>query len=284
VKRASLLRQLRPSSSALPPVPWRNRAKAGTVNGTLMMSTEIRSLGLVVLAALLLLSLALLSNPAGAAKRKPREKLYSISLTTTVHAASTESVEGATPPFGCKGPSTETFRYSASGHTSPAPKKVPLSKHGRFRYFDFPGQLKGLSVSLTEDATNSWEYDPNVPFGPDDPSVCVVPPTHTVGHCQIDPEQRGFELFPNPGDGGKFTLIYEAPPIILECPPVNYAHPSGFFYPILTSLRLSSVLALRRHDSVRAEGRVSRPLIGRLTGGPIGTETVGYAIKITRAR
>jgi hypothetical protein len=238
-----------------------------------------------VLAALLLLSPALLSHPAGAAKHKPREKLYSFSLTTTVQAASTESSEGVTPPDGCKGGrSTETFRYSASGHTSPAPKKVPMIKHGRFRYFDFPGQLKGLSASLTEDVTNSWVFDPTVPFGPDDPSVCVVQPTHAVGHCQINPEQEGFDLFPLPGDGGKFTLTYEAPVIILDCPPVNYTHPAGFFYPILTSLRLSSVLALRRHDSVRAEGRVSRPLTSRLTGGPIGTETVGYAIKVTRGR
>ena len=252
---------------------------------SLMTSTEIRSRGLVgVLAALLLLSLGLLSNPAGAAKHTPPEKLYSISLTTTVQAASTESLEGPTPPSGCKGRNTETFRYSASGHTSPAPKKVPLTKHGRFRYFDFPGQLTGLRASLTEDVTGGWEFDPTVPFGPDDPSVCVFHPTHTVGDCQINPEQEGFDLFPLPGDGGRFTLTYEAPVIILECPPVNYTKPAGFFYPILTSLRLSSVLALRKHRSVSAKGSVSRPLTSGLTGGTIGTETVGYAIKITRNR
>jgi hypothetical protein len=250
-----------------------------------MTSTDIRPRGLVsILAALPLLFLALLSHPAGAAKPKPREKLYSISLTATVQAATIESREGATPPSGCKGRNTETFRYSASGHTSPAPKKVPLRKHGRFRYFDFPGQLTGLSVSLTEDVTPGWEFDPTVPFGPDDPSVCVFPPTHTVGHCQTNPEQEGFDLFPLPGDGGRFTLTYEAPPIILECPPVDYSTPGGFFYPILTSLRLGSVLALRRHHSVRAAGSVSRPLTSRLTGGRIGTETVGYAVKVTRAR
>ena len=53
---------------------WRIRAEASTVTGTLMTSTQIRSRGLVgVLAALLLLSLALLSHPAGAAKRKAPE-------------------------------------------------------------------------------------------------------------------------------------------------------------------------------------------------------------------
>jgi hypothetical protein len=35
---------------------------------------------------------------------------------------------------------------------------------------------------------------------------------------------------------------------------------------------------------VRATGSVSRPLTSRLTGGRIGTETVGYAVKVTRAR
>jgi hypothetical protein len=233
--------------------------------------------------ALLLLSLSLLSNPAGAAKRKPRENLYSISLTTTVQAASTESLEGATPPFGCKGRNTETFRYSASGHTSPAPTKVPLSKHGRFRYFDFPGQLTGLSATLTEDVTPGWEFDPTLPFAPD-PSVCVFQPTHTVGHCQINPEQEGFDLFPLPGDGGRFTLTYESPRIITDCPPVDYTTPGDFFDSILTSLRLSSVLALRRHDSVRATGSISRTLTSSLTGGPIGKETFGYAVKITRVR
>ena len=252
----------------------------------LMTSTEIRSRGLVgVLAALLLLSLALLSHPAGAAKRKPREKLYSISLTATVQAATTESLEGATPPFGCKGQSTETFRYSASGHTSPTPKKVPLRKHGRFRYFYFPGQLTGLSASLTEDVTASWEFDPTVPFGPEDPSVCVFQPTHTVGHCQINPEQDGFELFPWPGNGGRFTLAYQATRAIFDCPSVNYySVPGDFFDSIPTSLRVRAVLALRRHHSVRAKGRVSRPLTGSVAGGPIGTETVGYAVKITRVR
>lgn len=188
-----------------------------------------------------------------------------------------------TPPFGCKGQSTETFHYSASGHTSPAPKKVPMSKHGSFRYFDFPGRLTGLSVSLTEDVTTTWEFDPTVPFA-DDPSVCEFQPTHTVGNCQINSEQNGFDLFPLPGDGGRFTLTYEATAIILDCPPVNYSTPGHFFDSILTSLRLSSVLALRRHHSVRAKGRVSRPLTSSLSGDPIGTETIGYALKITRVR
>ncbi len=265
-------------------VPWRNRAEASTVNGTLMTSTEIRSRGLVgVLAALLLLSLALLSHPAGAAKRKPREKLYSISLTATVEAATTESREGARPPYGCKGRSTETFRYSDSGHTSPAPKNVPLIKHGRFRYFDFPGQLTGLSASLTEDVTGSWEFDPTLPFAPD-PSVCVFQPTHTVSQCQFDRQQDGFELFPLPGDGGRFTLTYEAPRSMIECPSLSYySVPSDFFDSILTSLRLNSVLALHRHHSAGANGRVSRPLTS-LAGGPIGTETVSYAVEIKRVR
>lgn len=161
---------------------------------------------------------------------------------------------------------------------------MPLRKHGAFRYFDFPGQLTGLSASLTEDVAASWEFDPTLPFGPDDPSVCAFQPTHTVGDCQFNPEQDGFDLFPLPGDGGRFTLTYEAARIILDCPPVDYSTPSGFFDPILTSLRLSSVLALRRHRSVRAAGSVTRPLTGSTTAGTIGTETVGYAVKITRAR
>ena len=249
-----------------------------------MTSTEIRPRVLVgVLAALLLFSLALLSHPAAGAQRKPREKLYSISLTATVQAATTESLEGGTPPYGCKGQSTETFRYSASGHTGPAPRKVPLTKHGRFRYFDFPGQLTGLSASLTEDVTASWEFDPTLPFAPD-PSVCVFQPTHTVVHCRVNPEQDGFDLFPLPGDGGRFTLTYEATRAIFECPSVNYPVPGDFFASILTPLRLSSVLALRRHHSVDAKGRVSRPLTGSLSRRPIGTETVGYAVRITRSR
>jgi hypothetical protein len=237
-----------------------------------------------VLAALLLLSLALLSHPAGGAQRKSREKLYSISLTATVQAATTESLKGATPPFGCKGQSTETYRYSASGHTSPTPKNVPLSKHGRFRYFDFPGQLTGLSATLTEDVSASWEFDPTVPFAPD-PSVCAFQPTHTVVHCKVNPEQDGFDLFPLPGDGGRFTLTYEAPRAIFDCPSVSfYPVPGDFFASILTPLRLNSVLALRRHNSVGAKGHVSRPLTGSLSNTPIGTETVGYAVRITRSR
>jgi hypothetical protein len=253
----------------------------------LMTSTEIRSRGLVgVLAGLLVLSLALLSQPAGAAKKKPPEKLYSISLTTTTQASSSESREGATPPFGCKGRNIETFSYSASGHSDPTANKVPLRKHGRFRYFDFPGHLTGVSASLTEDVTPRWEFDPTVPFGPEDPSVCVFQqPTHTVGHCRINPEQDGFGLFPLPSDGGRFTLTYEANAIVLDCPPVvEYATPGGLFTPILTTLRLGPVLALRKHKSVRASGSVSRPLIGSLTPNQIGTETVGYAVKVTRVR
>jgi len=163
---------------------------------------------------------------------------------------------------------------------------VPLRKHGAFRYFDFPGQLTGLSASLTEDVAASWEFDPTLPFGPDDPSVCAFQPTHTVGDCQFNPEQDGFDLFPLPGDGGRFTLTYEAGRIILDCPPINYSVPGDFFHSILTSLRLSSVLALRRHDSVGAKGHVSRPLTSLITAGSgtIGTETVGYAVKVTRGR
>ena len=159
---------------------------------------------------------------------------------------------------------------------------MPLSKHGRFRYFDFPGQLTGLSANLTEDVTANWEFDPTLPFAPD-PSVCLFQPTHTVGHCQFNPEQDGFDLFPLPGDGGRSTLTYEAIGIIRDCPPVNYSVPP-IFDPRPTSLRLSSVLALRRHHSVRATGSVSRPLAGSATGRPIGTETIGYAVKVTRSR
>jgi hypothetical protein len=238
-----------------------------------------------VLAALLLLSLALVSHPAGGAQRKSREKLYSISLTATVQAATTEIQDGGTPPFGCKGKSAETYRYSASGHTSPAPENVPLSKHGRFRYFDFPGQLTGLSATLTEDTTASWEFDPTVPFGPSDPSACAFQPTHTVVHCRVNPEHDGFDLFPLPGDGGRFTLTYEATRAIFDCPSVNfYPVPGDFFASILTPLRLNSVLALRRHHSVGARGHVSRPLTGSLSSAPIGTETVDYAVRVTRSR
>lgn len=250
-----------------------------------MTSKEMRSRGVVaVLAALLFLSLAIaLSQPAGASKRKPREKLYSISLATTVQAATTESGGGSTPPYGCKGESTETFRYSASGHSSPTPKKVPLTKYGHFRYFDFPGELVGVSASLTEDITGTLELDPTLPYGPEDPSECVFKPTHTVGKCEINPEQEGFQLFPLPGDGGRFTLTYEASNIIHECPPINYPLP-GFFESILTSLRLNSVLALQKHRSVHATGSVSRQLPGRLRDESIGTETVGYTVKVTRVR
>ena len=108
---------------------------------------------------------------------------------------------------------------------------MPLSKHGRFRYFDFPGQLTGLSATLTEDVTPSWEFDPTQPFAPD-PSVCVFQPTHTVVHCQVNPEHDGFDLFPLPGDGGRFTLTYEATRTILDCPPVNFTR-----FPATSSLR-----------------------------------------------
>jgi hypothetical protein len=250
-----------------------------------MRFTEIRTAGLAgVLAALLLLSLALLSHPADAAKRKPRGKLYSISLTTTVKAASTESLEGPTPPSGCKGRNTETFRYFASAHISPAPKRMPLLKHGRFRYFVYPGQQRtGLKASLTEDVTASWEVDPTA-FGAEDPSACAFQPTHTVGDCRSKPVQDGFELFPEPGNGGRFTLGYDAAANYLECPPVNYSVPDGFFGATLISLKVGSVLALRRDHSVRAAGSVSRPLTSSLSGDRIGTETLRYAVKITRRR
>jgi hypothetical protein len=252
-----------------------------------MASKETGPRALVgVLAALLLLSIGLFSPSAGAAKRKPRTERYSISLTTSVQAASTETREGATPPFGCKGRNIETFSYSASGHSGPTANRVPLRKHGPFRYFDFPGQLTGVSASLTEDITPRWEFDPTVPFGPEDPSVCAFPgPTHTVGHCKINPEQDGFNLLPFPGDGGRFTLTYEASAIVLDCPPVvEYPLPGGFFSPIVTSLHVGSVLALRKHKSVSASGSVSRPLTGALTPDTIGKETVGYTLKVTRVR
>jgi hypothetical protein len=111
----------------------------------------------------------------------------------------------------------------------------------------------------------------------------VFQPIHTVGQCELNPEQEGFQLFPYPGDGGKFTLTYEANGIIRGCPPVNYPIPS-FFNSILTSLQLNSVLALHKHHGVQAAGTVSRPLTGALTGDSIGTETVGYAVKVTRVR
>jgi hypothetical protein len=234
------------------------------------------------MAALLLLSLAVLSQPAGAAKAKPKEKLYTISLTTTVQVATTESRGGALPPYGCKGESTETFRYSASGHTSPAPSKVPLLKHGRFRYFYFPGQLTGLSASLTEDVTGNGALDPTLPFLPD-PSVCVFQPTHVVGQCELDPGDHGFLLFPYPADGGKLTLTYEASEIIRDCPPINYPIPR-FFNETVTPLQVSSVLALHKHGSVHAAGTASLPLTGVLTGDSIGTETISYSFKVTRVR
>ena len=132
--------------------------------------------------------LVVLSQTAVAAKAKPKGNLYTISLATKVRGRNDREPDGETPPYGCKGDVTETFRYSASGHTDPAPSKVPLQKYGHFRYFDFPGQLKGLSASLTEDITGSWALDPTLPFLPD-PSVCVFQPTHTVGHCRAQPRR-----------------------------------------------------------------------------------------------
>jgi hypothetical protein len=227
--------------------------------------------------------LALLSQPAGAAKAKPKEKLYTISLATTVQVATTESGRGSTPPYGCKGEITETFRYAASAHTSPVPTKLPVLKHGRFRYFDFPGPLAGLSASLTEDVTGGWTLDPTLPYPPD-PSACAFQPTHTVGQCELNPGNGTFLLFPYPGDGGKFTLTYEGTEIIRACPPVSYAIPARFFEEVLIPLQVNSVLALRRHRSVHAAGTVTQPLVGPLTSGPIGQEVITYAIKITRVR
>jgi hypothetical protein len=226
--------------------------------------------------------LAVLSQPAGAAKVKPKENLYTISLATTVEAATTDSRDAGGPPYGCKGQITETLRYSAQGHSDPAPSKVPLLKHGRFRYFYFPGQLTGLSASLTEDVTGSWALDPTLPFLPD-PSVCVFQPTHRIGQCEFDNRNDGFALFPYPGDGGKFTLTYEAAQIIRECPPIIYPIPR-FFESTVIPLQVGAVLALHRHRSVHAAGSVSLPMTGGLTSDPIGKETITYVVKVTRVR
>ncbi|MBA3866159.1 MAG: hypothetical protein H0X42_07420 [Solirubrobacterales bacterium] len=214
------------------------------IRSKLTDAKAISTLCLVLLvggSALAAVSPLALAAPASAAK--PKEPLYAVSLSLFDRLELSESQEGGTPPYGCKGQETINFHFGAAAMVNPATARVSLIKEGRFQFFEWKAPIGGLTGSVVEESAGHWELDPTLPYLPD-PSVCVFKPTHAEAQCVFTNQHEPFTLFPQPGDGGRFTLSHGG--LIRECPPIFYPNPDLFDNSVLTTLRVNSVLGLHK--------------------------------------
>ncbi|MBS1877988.1 MAG: hypothetical protein JST31_00590 [Actinobacteria bacterium] len=246
-----------------------------------------------------LLALALAVPAAVASTHKPPERLYSVSLSGSVRvewSLTTEGLNDSGLPLGCLGSGSETFSFDASAQLGAKPTRGPVTYYGRnfprlFTRASFSSFAAGGSVQT------AGSFTPE-PAGFETPSAseCTYVPKRTEANCSFAERgelERGklFQLSPElnvnptaPLQRGNALYIYGGSPVEVRCNPslvegLLFAEGDGF----KTSVRVGSVLALRKGKRVSASGSASVPQIG-FDGKQDGTETVAYSLHIKRVR
>jgi len=235
-------------------------------------------------ATLAVLSMMLVPGAAGATPRK----LFTVSFSGTVAIADSEAQE-RTPPSGCVGTSTDTFRLNGSARITPIAARLPLIEHGEWSYFVFPADVSGLAPVMTQEAAGTWSVEPDSGGGQES---CVFKPSTASAPCPLrkTPAQlakSSFSLFPDPQLTSRF-LVYDDDHNIIEgsCEPLyEAAAPQVLQAEFLTSLHVSTVKRLGKGRSVTIRETIAVPHSLNEPGTKIAaSETLTFALTVKRVR